>query len=105
MTWPVASGSLLLGFAVAQATGIRPLGGIVLVAGCAWCATRWLRTAGPARTAVLVAVYIGSFVLSHVVADALSAWPSVLLAAAITGLAAYVLADSPAALSPARARP
>jgi hypothetical protein len=94
MTWPVASGSLLLGFAVAQATGIRPLGGIVLIAGCAWCARRWLRAAGTARTAVLVVVYAGAFVASHVVADTLGAWPSVVLAAAVTGIAAYVLADS-----------
>ena len=108
MTWPVASGSLLLGFAVAQATGVRPLGGIVLVAGCAWCALRWLRGAGPARTALLVVIYVGAFVLSHVVADALGAWPSVLLAAAVTGLAAYLLADGAtggAGVSPARARP
>src|SRR3954454_12673270 len=33
-TWPVAAGSLALGFAVAQATGVRPLGGIVLAVGC-----------------------------------------------------------------------
>jgi hypothetical protein len=106
VTWPVASGSLLLGFAVAQATGVRPLGGVVLIAGCGWCALRWLRAAGAARTAVLVCVYLGSFVLSHIVADALTAWPSVLLAAAITGIAAYVLADSAARdVSPARARP
>jgi hypothetical protein len=108
MTWPVASGSLLLGFAVAQATGIRSLGGLVLIAGCAWCALRWLRIppARLARTALLVAVYFGAFVLSHVVADTLGAWPSVLLAAAITGVAAYVFADSAGGgVSPARARP
>ena len=106
MTWPVASGSLLLGFAVAQVTGVRPLGGIVLFAGCAWCALRWLGTVGVARTAALVLIYLASFVLSHVVAGALGAWPSVLLAAAITGIAAYVLADGPAGrFSPARARP
>jgi hypothetical protein len=85
---------------------VRPLGGVVLIAGCGWCALRWLRGAGAARTAVLVFVYLGSFVLSHLVADALTAWPSVLLAAAITGIAAYVLADSAArGVSPARARP
>ena len=113
MTWPVASGSLLLGFALAQATGVRPLGGIVLIAGCGWCALRWLRIrpggrSAVWRTAALVVVYIGAFVLSHVIADSLGAWPSVLLAAAVTGLAVYVLADSAAArgrLSPARARP
>jgi hypothetical protein len=108
VTWPVASGSLLLGFAVAQATGLRPLGGIVLIAGCAWCALRWLqvRPARIARTAALVVVYLGAFVVSHVIADTLGAWPSVLLAAALTGLAAYVLADSAGrGVSPARARP
>ena len=112
LTWPVASGSLLLGFAVAQATGIRPLGAIVLIAGCAWCALRWLRVrpAGGARAAALVVVYLGAFVLSHVVADSLGAWPSVLLAAAVTGLAVYALADSAIGrggdrVSPARARP
>ncbi|MFP5362256.1 MAG: hypothetical protein ACLGI5_05970 [Thermoleophilia bacterium] len=110
MTWPVASGSLLLGFAVAQLTGIRPLGAIVLIAGCAWCARRWLRVRPGAalRTAFLVAVYLGAFVLSHVVADVLGAWPSVLLAAAVTGIAVYALADGAGGrggVSPARARP
>jgi hypothetical protein len=106
MTWPVASGSLLLGFGVAQLTGIRPLGGIVLVAGCGWCALRWLRAAGAARTAVLVILYAGGFVVSHLIADTLGAWPSVLLVAAVVGGAAYVLADSaPSRVSPARARP
>lgn len=106
MTWPVASGSLVLAFAVAQATGIRPLGAIVLVVGCAWCARRWLRAAGAARTTVLVSIYLGAFVLSHVVADTLGAWPSVLLAAAVAGIAAFALADGRGAgLSPARARP
>ncbi len=106
MTWPVASGSLLLGFAVAQLTGIRPLGGIVLVAGCAWCALRWLRSAGRARTAALVVLYVGGFVVSHLIADTLGAWPSVLLVAAVVGVAAYALADTATgAVSPARARP
>jgi len=105
VTWPVASGSLLLGFAVAQLTGVRPLGGIVLVAGCAWCALRWLRVGRP-RTLVLVVIYVGGFALSHVIADTLGAWPSVLLVAAVVGAAAHVLADSAAPrVSPARARP
>lgn len=105
MTWPVASGSLLLGFAVAQLTGIRPLGGIVLVAGCAWCALRWLQ-AGRGRTAALVVLYAGGFAVSHLIADTLGAWPSVLLVAAVVGVATYALADSaPSRVSPARARP
>jgi hypothetical protein len=106
VTWPVASGSLLLGFAVAQLTGIRPLGGIVLVAGCAWCGLRWLRAVGAARTTALVLIYVGAFVVSHLIADTLGAWPSVLLVAAVVGGATYALADSaPSRVSPARARP
>jgi hypothetical protein len=106
MTWPVASGSLLLGFAVAQLTGIRPLGGLVLVAGCAWCALRGLRTVGAARTTALVTLYVGGFVVSHLIADTLGAWPSVLLVAAVVGAATYALADSARPrVSPARARP
>jgi hypothetical protein len=93
-TWPVASGLLLLGFAVADATGIRPLGGIVMIAAIAWCATRWIRAAGLGRTVALVLVYVASFGVSHVIADKLSAWPSVLLAAAVTGLAVWALADA-----------
>ena len=93
-TWPVASGSLLLGFAVAEATGIRLLGGIVMIAAVAWCATRWLRAAGVARTVALVLVYVAAFAVSHLIADALSAWPSVLLAATATGLSVWALADA-----------
>ena len=106
ITWPVASGSLLLGFAVAQATGVRPLGGIVLFAGCAWCGLRWLRSAGTTRTVLLVVIYLAGFVLAHVIADTLGAWGSVLLVSAVVGLAAYLLADRETArVSPARARP
>jgi hypothetical protein len=94
-TWPVASGSLLLGFALAEATGIRPLGGLVMILALAWCARSWLRTAGVIRTAALVLVYVVAFGVSHLVADALSAWPSVMLAAAITALAVWALADAP----------
>jgi hypothetical protein len=98
-TWPVAAGSLLVGFGVAQASGIRALGGVVLVAGAGWCALRWRRSAGAGRTAALLLVYVGAFAGSHVIADAVGAWPAVLLAAGVTGLAAWALAD--AAVAPA----
>jgi hypothetical protein len=96
MTWPVASGSLLLGFAVAQATGVRPLGGVVLVVGAGWCAVRWRRTVGTARTVALIGVYLAAFAGSHVVAATVGTWPAVLLAAALAGLAALLAADIPA---------
>ena len=96
MTWPIASGSLLLGFGVAQLTGVRPLGGIVLVVGCGWCALRWLHTAGRARTAALVFIYLAMFALSHDISGPARARRLAvgLLVSAITGLAAYLLADA-----------
>lgn len=102
-TWPVAAGSLVLGFVVAQATGVRPLGGLVLLAGAGWCVARWRRAAGVPGAAVLLLVYATAFALSHVVADALGTWGAVALAAAVTGLAAWAVADRvrPPAAAPA----
>ena len=96
VTWPVASGSLLVGFAVAQATGVRPLGGIVLAAGAGWCALRWRRSVGMARTVGLVVLYLVAFAGSHILADAVGTWPAVLLVSAVMGLATLVVADLPA---------
>jgi hypothetical protein len=96
MTWPVASGSLVVGFGVAQATGVRPLGGVVLALGAGWCALRWRRTVGTARTVGLVGLYVAGFAASHVIADTVGTWGSVFLVAALVGLAALVVADVPA---------
>lgn len=93
-TWPVAAGSLLAGFAVAQATGVRPLGGLVLLAGAGWCARRWLAHAGPGRTVALVGAYFAAFAVSHALADTLGAWGSVLTVSAVVGALAYLLADA-----------
>jgi hypothetical protein len=96
VTWPVASASLLVGFAVAQATGVRPLGGVVLALGAGWCALRWRRFVGTARAAALVGVYLALFVLSHVIASPLGTWPAVLLVAVVMGVATLLVADLPA---------
>lgn len=95
-TWPVAAGSLIVGFAVAQATGVRPLGGLVLLAGVGWCALRWRERAGTPVAAVLVAIYVTAFVASHLIADAVGTWGSVTLVAAVVALAAWALGDRPA---------
>jgi hypothetical protein len=97
-TWPVAAGSLALGFAVAQATGVRPLGGVVLLAGAGWCALRWRERVGTPRTVALTGIYLAAFVGSHLLGHAIGAWPSVATVAAITGGAAYALADARPAL-------
>lgn len=97
-TWPVAAGSLAAGFAVAQSTGVRPLGGVVLVAGCGWCALRWRERVGGGRTAGLVALYLAAFAGSHVLAHAIGAWPSVAVVSAVVAAGTYAVADgAPAA--------
>jgi hypothetical protein len=95
-TWPVAAGSLVLGFAVAQATGVRPLGGVVLVAGAAWCAAQWRRRVGTGRAVALVVLYLAAFAGSHGLAHVIGAWPSVAVVAAVAGAATYAVADAPA---------
>lgn len=100
-TWPVAAGSLALGFAVAQATGVRPLGGLALLAGAGWCAWRWRARAGVGVAAALLALYLAAFVASHVIADRVGSWGAVALVSALVGLAAWALGDRPA--SPRRA--
>jgi len=93
-TWPVAAGSLVLGFAVAQATGVRPLGGIVLLAGAGWCALRWREKVGTGRAAGLVALYLAAFVGSHLLAGPIGAWPSVAVVAAVVAAGSYAVADA-----------
>ncbi len=101
-TAPVAAASLIAGYAVAAGTGSRPLGGVVLAAGGLWCIREWARR-NDTRTAVELGLTgFAAFVLSHVLALAIGAWPAVLTAAAVTALAAWLRADSRAP-APARA--
>lgn len=82
--------ALVLGFAVAQATGVRWLGGIVLIIGGAWCAWRWYRAAGVWRAIASVLAFILAFIVSHPLGTVIGSWPSVILvslAAALVTLA------------------
>jgi hypothetical protein len=93
-TAPVAAGTLIVGYAVAASTGSRPLGGVVLLIGGLWCVRAWRRRHG-ARTAVTLAcVGLAAFVLSHLLALAIGAWPSVLLVAVVMAAAAWTRADT-----------
>ncbi len=93
-TAPVAAGTLIAGYAVASASGSRPLGGVVLLAGGLWCVRAWTQR-NDTRTAVTLACAgLAAFVLSHVLARAIGAWPSVLLVAAAMALAAWLRADT-----------
>jgi hypothetical protein len=93
-TAPIAAGTLIAGYAVAAGSGSRPLGGVVLIAGGLWCVRAWTRRNGQRTAFALACVEFAAFVLSHVLARAIGAWPAVLLVAAAAGAAAWVYADT-----------
>lgn len=93
-TWPIAAGSLLVGFGVADLTGVRALGGLVLFAGGLWCGLRWRRTHGLPRALALVAVFLAGFVAAHPLGHAIGAWPAVVLVAAVVGAVTWQAGDA-----------
>lgn len=92
-TAAVAAGSLIGGYAVAQETGIRALGGVVLIVGGVWCTRSWLRTRGPAVAGTLLLVSVAAFAGSHPLGKRVGAWPAVLSVSAVTAVATWWLAD------------
>ncbi|GIG28346.1 hypothetical protein [Cellulomonas marina] len=100
--WPAlptaapAAATLVVGFAVAQGTGVRALGGAVLVAGFAWCAWRAQPVAGTARVSLAALLGIACFVGSHLLAPHVGAWPAVVLVAAVLAVGTVLLVDAKA---------
>jgi hypothetical protein len=92
-TWPIAAGGLLLGFAVAELTGVRALGGVVLFLAALACGLRWRLLLGLPRALALVAVFLAGFALSHPLGDAIGAWPAVFVVSAAVGGLAWWVAD------------
>jgi hypothetical protein len=93
-TAPVAAVSLIVAYAVAVTTGSRPVGGVVLALGGLWCIQAWRRRHGARTAAILASVGLGAFIFSHVLALAIGAWPSVLLASAVVAAVAWREADA-----------
>jgi hypothetical protein len=93
-TAPLAAAGLIAGYAVAAASGSRPLGGVVLAAFGLVCVWVWLGRDGVRTTVILTGVGLLAFALSHVVALLTGPWPAVLLAAAVAGVASWRLSDS-----------
>lgn len=85
----VAAVSLVIAFAVAQGTGVRWLGAVILVAGGVWCAVVMVRAVGILRMGVLAIVYVAAFVVSHPLGNVIGSWPAVFAVAAVTGATAY----------------
>lgn len=93
-TAPIAALGLIAGFAVAVASGSRPLGGVVMAICGAICIRLWLRRDGPRTAALLTAAGLLAFALSHVIALLIGAWPSVLLVAAVTAALCWRHSDA-----------
>ena len=98
----LAGGSLIVGFLVAEVTGVRAVGGVVLLVAIVWCWLLWRRRRGGQVAVGLAAVYVAAFALSHVVGGAIGAIPAVLLVASVVALVTYVLADRHARDQPAQ---
>ncbi len=89
----VAAAAFLAGFGIAALTGVRAIGGLVLVAGGAWCARAAFRLAGGPATVALVVIALALFVASHPLGHLIGAWPAVVVSAAlVAGVAAAILA-------------
>lgn len=86
---------LTVGFAVAQGTGIRALGGALLLGTGLAAARLWVQRRGWAVAAGLALVYLAAFVLSHVLTLGLGvpAWLSVTLVTLGAGGVSYGVAD------------
>jgi hypothetical protein len=93
-TAPLAAGGLVAGFAVAVATGSRPLGGVVLAACGLTCIAVWLRRDGGRVTAQLTVAGLLAFAVSHVLGRVIGAWPSVIVVSAVTAGLCWWLSDS-----------
>lgn len=92
-TWPVAAGALLLGFAVAEITGVRAIGGVVLFLGALWCGLHWKARRGLPLALALVVLFLALFAISHVLGDQIGSWPSVFVVSAVMGVTTWVAAD------------
>jgi hypothetical protein len=93
-TAPIAAAGLVAGYAVAVASGSRPLGGLVMAAFGLTCIWVWLRRDGRSTAARLTLAGLIAFALSHVLATLITPWPSVLLVAAVTAALCWRLSDS-----------
>lgn len=92
-TAPLLAAGLIGGFAVAQQTGVRPLGGAAMLGANAVAARQWYAVGGAPLAGGLTAAYWTAMGLAHPVAKKVGTWPSVLGVTAAAAGAAWLLAD------------
>jgi hypothetical protein len=91
----LVAGGLVAGFAVAQGTGIRALGGAILIGTGLAAARLWVRRRGWAVAIGLGLLYLAAFVLSHVLTLGMGvpAWASVAVVTLVSAGVTWALAD------------
>ena len=100
----LVAGGLAVGFAVAQGTGIRALGGAILLGAGLAAARLWVRRRGWAVATALGLLYLAAFVLAHVLTLGLGmpAWASVTLVTLLSAGVTFGVADRPREVGAAR---
>jgi hypothetical protein len=95
---------LAAGFAVAQGTGVRALGGAIFAGAGLAAGWLWYRRRGAGTAVALGAGYVGAFVAAHLLALAvgLPAWLAVSLVTISAAGVTYAVADGPRAAAAAR---
>jgi hypothetical protein len=101
-SWTLAALVFPLGYVPLLLTDSRLLRPVVLIPLAVLLFARWARILPAPRVVLLLAVFLGCFVLSHVVAAATAPAVGVSIAAVLFGAAAWAVADRPAAWRPAR---
>jgi hypothetical protein len=96
----LAAATLPVGFLVAEITGVRAVGGVVLALLAA--TTLFVARAPVSRTAAWLGVVAVAFALSHVIADVVSTVGAIGIAAAVVTAAASSLLVEPGATGRAR---
>ncbi|MGY1682253.1 hypothetical protein [Geodermatophilus sp. SYSU D01176] len=86
---------LAAGFGVAQATGVRALGGALFIGAGLGAAWLWVTHRGWAVALGLGALYVGAFVLAHVLAlgVGMASWLAVALVTLVAAGVTYAVAD------------
>jgi hypothetical protein len=93
-TAAMSAAGLIVGYAVAVASGSRPLGGAVLAGFGLICIAAWSRRDGRRTTVQLTVAGLLAFALSHALGLVIGAWPAVLLTAAALGAVCWRRSDS-----------
>jgi hypothetical protein len=89
----LAAGGLTGGFALAQATKRRQLGGAAFAAAIGAAVPRWRKTAGTGGALALTGLSVGALAASHPLAKKIGAWPSVAVVSGAVALAAWAAVD------------